>query len=69
MPPGVSQWPHLGNSHRFCPSVDQYPPHWEDLPVDESIPNIADWSAARMSQYLVQNGIKECVAKVFFDQV
>jgi len=68
LPPGVSQWPHLGNSHRFCPSVDQYPPHWEDLPVDESIPNIADWSAARMSQYLVQNGIKECVAKVFFDQ-
>lgn len=68
LPPGVSQWPHLGNSHRFCPAVDQYPPHWEDLPVDESIPNIADWSAARMSQYLVQNGIKETVAKVFFDQ-
>jgi len=50
------------------PAPDQYPPNWKDLPVDESIPDISGWSAARMSQYLVQNGIKDTAAKVFFDQ-
>ncbi len=36
---------------------------------EESIPDISGWSAARMSQYLVQNGVKEKDARVFFEQV
>jgi len=68
MPAGVGPWPALGYSGQFCPAPDQYPPHWQDLPLDESLPDISGWSPARMSQYLVQNGIKETAAKVFFDQ-
>jgi len=68
LPPGVSPWPALGFNGQFCPAPDQYPPHWQDLPLDESIPDISGWSPARMSQYLVQNGIKDTAAKVFFDQ-
>jgi hypothetical protein len=37
--------------------------------ADVSIPDISSWSAARVSQYLVQNGVKEKDAKVFFEQV
>ena len=69
LPPGISQWPALGFTNKFYPDPDQYPPHWEDLPVEKSIPDIAGWSAARMSQYLVQNGVKEKDAKIFFEQV
>ena len=66
----MSPWPHLGSlAYRFSPASQDYPKNWEDLPVDQSIPDIASWSPARMSQYLVQNGVKEIVAKVFFDQV
>ena len=66
----MSPWPHLGAlAHRFSPASPDLPKNWEDLPVDESIPVISGWSPARMSQYLVQNGVKETVAKVFFDQV
>merc|ERR1719452_439612 len=69
LPPGVSPWPHLGAlAHRFSPASPDLPKNWEDLPVDVSIPDISGWSPARMSQYLVQNGVKETVAKVFFDQ-
>ena len=67
MPPGSSPWPYL--DARISPAAEDYPRNWQDLPVDPSIPDIASWSAARMSQYLVQNGIKDTVAKVFFDQV
>ena len=42
---------------------------WDQLPADENIPDIASWSPARVSQYLVQQGIQESSAKVFFDQV
>ena len=42
---------------------------WDQLPTDETIPDIASWSPARVSQYLVQQGIQESSAKVFFDQV
>ena len=42
---------------------------WEQLPPDETVPDIARWSPARVSQYLVQQGIQESSAKVFFDQV
>ena len=42
---------------------------WEQLPEDETVPDIARWSPARVSQYLVQQGIQESSAKVFFDQV
>ena len=45
------------------------PADWESLPVDESIPDIKSWSPARVSQYLVQNGIQETHAKIFFDEV
>ena len=69
LPPGVGPWPALGFNGQFCPAPDQYPPNWQDLPCDESIPDISGWSPARMSQYLVQNGIKDTAAKVFFDQV
>ena len=43
--------------------------NWDQLPADETIPDIAGWSPARVSQYLVQQGIQESSAKVFFDQV
>ena len=69
LPPGVGPWPVLGFSGAFCPAPDQYPSRWQDLPIDESIPDISGWSPARMSQYLVQNGIKDVAAKVFFEQV
>ena len=42
---------------------------WDHLPADDNIPDITSWSPARISQYLVQQGIQELHAKVFFDQV
>jgi len=41
---------------------------WDHLPADDNIPDITSWSPARISQYLVQQGIQELHAKVFFDQ-
>ena len=43
--------------------------NWDQLPADDTIPDITSWSPARISQYLVQQGIQELHAKVFFDQV
>ena len=51
------------------PSPDALPPNWEDLPVDKDVPDCSGWSAAKVSHYLVQHGIKEDYAKVFFDEV
>lgn len=71
LPPGTGgSWSGVGGGHGiFCPPPDlPGPAHWEDIPVDSNIPDITGWSAARVSQYLVQNGIQEIHAKVFFDE-
>ena len=70
LPPGTGgAWQERGIKMRFCPLTDLSPADWESLPVDESIPDIKSWSPARVSQYLVQNGIQETHAKIFFDEV
>ena len=70
MPPGTgNSWQERGLKVPFRPLPDLHPVDWESLPVDESIPDISSWSAARVCQYLVQNGIQETHAKIFFDEV
>ena len=70
LPPGTGgSWQERGIRMRFCPLPDMFPADWESLPVDETIPDISSWSPARVCQYLVQNGISEMHAKVFFDEV
>ena len=72
LPPGTgTSWQQRGLKMTFCaPGLASLSPaDWEQLPVDETIPDISAWSAARVSQYLVQNGIQETHAKVFFDEV
>ena len=58
-----------GINVKYCPFPDMSPANWEDLPEDPKIPDISTWSAAKVSQYLVQNGVQEIHAKVFFDEV
>ena len=70
LPPGTGGvWQQRGIKMKFSPLTDLSPADWESLPVDESIPDIRTWSPARVSQYLVQNGILETHAKIFFDEV
>ena len=70
MPPGTGGcWETRGIKVQFCPFPDMSPANWEDLPEDPKLPDISSWSAAKVSQYLVQNGIQEIYAKVFFDEV
>ena len=70
LPPGTgNSWQERGLKVPFRPLPDLHPVDWESLPVDESIPDISSWSAARVCQYLVQNGIQETHAKIFFDEV
>lgn len=69
MPPGTGGcWETRGIKVQFCPFPDMSPANWEDLPEDPKLPDISSWSAAKVSQYLVQNGIQEIYAKVFFDE-
>ena len=69
LPPGTGGvWQERGLKMRFCPLADMSPADWESIPVDEAIPDIRTWSPARVSQYLVQNGIQETHAKIFFDE-
>jgi len=69
MPPGTGgSWDTRGIKVQFCPFPDMSPANWEDLPEDPKLPDISSWSAAKVSQYLVQNGIQEIHAKVFFDE-
>jgi len=69
LPPGT---PGLWRGHstplQFCPLPDLLPSHWQDLPPDPAIPDIADWNPAAIAQYLVQSGIQETHAKVFSDE-
>ena len=70
LPPDIvgSSWQERGLPMMMGPvSCDMV--NWDQLPADETIPDIAGWSPARVSQYLVQQGIQESSAKVFFDQV
>ena len=70
LPPGTgNSWQSRGMRVPFTPLPELHPLDWESLPVDESIPDISSWSAARVCQYLVQNGIQETHAKIFFDEV
>ena len=62
-------WEAKGMNIKYCPFPDMSPANWEDLPIDPKLPDISAWSAAKVSQYLVQNGIQEIHAKVFFDEV
>ena len=62
-------WQERGIKMRCSPLTSLSPADWESVPVDESIPDIKSWSPARVSQYLVQNGIQETHAKIFFDEV
>ena len=70
LPPGT---PGLWRGHstplQFCPLPDLLPSHWQELPPDPAIPDIADWNPAAIAQYLVQSGIQETHAKVFSDEV
>jgi len=69
MPPGTGGcWDTRGIKVQFCPFPDMSPANWEDLPEDPKLPDISSWSAAKVSQYLVQNGVQEIHAKVFFDE-
>jgi len=69
LPPGTGgNWDTRGIKVQFCPFPDMSPANWEDLPEDPKLPDISSWSAAKVSQYLVQNGIQEIHAKVFFDE-
>merc|ERR1711915_944283 len=69
MPPGTGgSWETRGIRVQYCPFPDMSPANWEDLPEDPKLPDISSWSAAKVSQYLVQNGIQEIHAKVFFDE-
>ena len=70
LPPGTGgSCKERGMRVTFCPLPDMSPADWESVPVDENIPDISTWSAARVCQYLVQNGVQESHAKIFFDEV
>eukprot|EP00092_Neocalanus_flemingeri_P040939 GFUD01044577.1.p1 GENE.GFUD01044577.1~~GFUD01044577.1.p1 ORF type:complete len:952 (+),score=235.97 GFUD01044577.1:97-2952(+) len=69
MPSGTGDcWEPRGMRVQYCPFPDMSPANWEDFPEDPKLPDITTWSAAKVSQYLVQNGIQEIHAKVFFDE-
>ena len=70
LPPDIvgSSWQERGLT-MMMGSVSSEMVTWDQVPPDPTIPDIANWSPARVSQYLVQQGIQESSAKVFFDQV
>ena len=70
LPPEIvgSSWQERG-INMMMSSVTSDLVTWDQLPADDTIPDITNWSPARISQYLVQQGIQELHAKVFFDQV
>ena len=65
----VAGFPGRGPSVPFRTSPDAVPADWLDVPVvDSTVPDCSGWSPAKVSHYLVQHGIKEDYAKVFFDE-
>ncbi len=52
------------------PSSGLVPPNWEEFPVDPSIPDVSDWGAARVAQYMAeQGGVPQHLAEVFRREV